>query len=102
MMLRPLTLLIACAAVCAAQGVWERKADYPLLATEVSAAVVDGKAYVVCGLTAQGSTNRMFVYDPRADTWSEAAPAPLMGGGDHCNVAAAGGKIYLLGAIRIV
>jgi uncharacterized protein (TIGR03437 family) len=99
--MRPLLGLIAIVTGAAGQGVWERKADFPILATEVSAAVIGGKAYVVCGLTAQGSSNRLFVYDPRADRWSEGAPAPLNGGGDHCNVAAAGGKLYLLGAIRI-
>lgn len=99
--MRPLIALVASAAASLAQGVWERKADYPISATEVSAAVIDGKAYAVCGLTGQGSTNRLFVYDPRADRWSEAAAAPLAGGGDHCNVAAAAGRLYLLGAIRI-
>lgn len=33
------------------------------------------------------------------DQWSEAAPAPLSNGGDHCNLAASGGKLYLLGAL---
>jgi uncharacterized protein (TIGR03437 family) len=92
---------VATAVACLAEGVWERKADFPLLATEVSAATIHGKAYVVCGLTAQGSSNRLFVYDSRMDQWAERAPAPFEGGGDHCNVAASAGKLYLLGAIRI-
>jgi uncharacterized protein (TIGR03437 family) len=99
--MRALGPLLAAAAISFAQGVWERKADFPLSATEVSSAVIDGKVYVVCGLTAQSSSNRLFVYDPRSDRWSELAPAPIEGGGDHCNVAAAGGKLYLLGAIRV-
>ena len=84
-----------------AQGVWERRAEYPIQATEVSAAALGGKVYAVCGLTASGSVSRLFVYDPRRDEWSEGAATPLEGGADHCNVAAAGGKLYLLGAIRI-
>ena len=96
----PLALLIA-ATTCLAQGIWERKADFPLVATEVSAAVIGGKAYVVCAFMAQGASNRLFMYDPRIDQWTERAPAPIDGGGDHCNVAAAGGKLYLLGAIRV-
>lgn len=92
-----LPLLIAASAE--AQGVWERLADYPLEIFEVSAAALDGRIYSVCGLAASGATNRMFVYDPRVDQWSEAAPAPLQNGGDHCNLAAAGGKLYLLGAL---
>jgi uncharacterized protein (TIGR03437 family) len=81
------------------QGVWERRANYPISATEVSAAEIDGKIYAVCGLTAAGPTNGLFIYDPSRDVWTAGAPAPVAG--DHCNVAAAGGKLYLLGAIRI-
>ncbi|HET8549409.1 MAG TPA: kelch repeat-containing protein, partial [Bryobacteraceae bacterium] len=82
-------------------GIWESRALYPLEATEVSGAAIDGRVYVVCGLTRQGSTNRLFRYDPRVDSWTELAPLPIAGGADHCNVAAAGGKLYVLGAIRI-
>jgi hypothetical protein len=88
-------------AICSihAQGVWERRATYPISATEVSAAEIDGKVYAVCGLTADGPTNGLFIYDPSRDVWSAGAPAPVAD--DHCNVAAANGKLYLLGAIRI-
>lgn len=81
------------------QGVWERRANYPLSATEVSAAEIDGKIYAVCGLTPDGPTNGLFIYDPSRDAWTAGATAPVAG--DHCNVAAANGKFYLLGAIRI-
>jgi uncharacterized protein (TIGR03437 family) len=82
-------------------GIWERRAPYPLVSTEVSGATIDGLVYVVCGLTPQGSSNRLHQYDPRTDTWIERASLPIEGGADHCNVAAAGGKLYVLGAIRI-
>jgi uncharacterized protein (TIGR03437 family) len=80
------------------QGVWERRANYPIEATEVSAAAIDGKVYAVCGLAAAGSTNALFVYDPVVDRWRRGAPLPVAGA-DHCNVAAAGGKLYLLGGL---
>jgi len=96
-----LILLGADAASAQFIGIWERRAPYPLQATEVSGAAIDGLVYVVCGLTEQGSTNRLFRYDPRRDLWMELASVPLTGGADHCNVAAAGGKLYVLGAIRI-
>jgi N-acetylneuraminic acid mutarotase len=83
------------------QGVWETRASYPIEATEVSSAAIDGKVYSVCGLTPRGSVNSLFIYDPYTDAWKTGAPAPIAGGGDHCNVAAANGKLYLLGAIRI-
>ncbi len=83
------------------QGVWERRADYPIAATEVSAAAIDDKVYAVCGLTSTASVPSLYIYDPRVDAWSQGASAPVPGGADHCNVAAAGGKLYLVGAIRI-
>ena len=42
-----------------------------------------------------------FVMIPRIDSWRELANLPIEGGADHCNVAAAGGKLYVLGSIRI-
>jgi len=82
-------------------GIWERRAPYPVASTEVSGAVIDGFVYVVCGLTPQGSSSRLYRYDPRSDTWLERASVPIEGGADHCNVAAAAGKLYVLGAIRV-
>jgi uncharacterized protein (TIGR03437 family) len=84
-----------------AQGLWERRANYPIEATEVSAATIGSRIYVVCGLTPTGSTNSLFIYDTRIDSWSAGPPVPIPSGADHCNVAAAGGRLYLLGAIRI-
>lgn len=94
--------LLMCAVVVApatvwAQGVWERRADYPVEATEVSAAVIGGKVYAVCGFVLGGSTNALYIYDPFRDAWQAGAPIPIAGGADHCNVAAAGGKLYLVG-----
>ncbi|MGK4003222.1 kelch repeat-containing protein [Sorangium sp. So ce1036] len=65
---------------------------------EHSVVALDGKVYVIAGLDAdQRNTGRVEVYDPRAGTWSEAAPLPL--GLNHANVAAVNGKIYLLGGM---
>ncbi|MFN0101884.1 MAG: kelch repeat-containing protein [Bryobacteraceae bacterium] len=94
------TLLLTTCSV-PGQGVWERRADYPLSATEVSAAAIDRRVYAVCGLTDSGSTSNLYIYDTVTDTWTTGAPAPIAGGADHCNVAAANGRLYLLGAIRI-
>ncbi len=97
-----------CAAWCAAgafstaawaQGVWETRAPYPIEATEVSAAAIEGKVYALCGLTRGGSTNALYVYDPFTDTWRAGASIPIAGGADHCNLAAAGGKLYLVGGL---
>ncbi len=81
------------------QGVWERRAPYPIEATEVSAAVIDGKVFAVCGLIRSGRTNALFIYDPATDAWREGARLPVAVGADHCNVAAVGGKLYVLGGL---
>ncbi|MGH9786125.1 MAG: Kelch repeat-containing protein [Terriglobia bacterium] len=83
-------------------GVWETRAPFPLEATEVAAAAIGDKVYVLGGLTTAGSTNRLFIYDAFTDTWKEGAPLPVAGGVDHANVAALDGKIYFLGGIRIL
>ena len=96
-----LFLLGAQLAIGQGTGVWEQRAPYPIEATEVSGASIDGFVYIVCGLTAAGSTSRLFRYDPRIDSWRELASLPIAGGADHCNVAATAGKLYVLGAIRV-
>ena len=55
----------------------------------------------MCGLAATGSTSDVFIYNPALDEWTRGAPVPIPGGADHCNVAAANGRLYLAGAIRI-
>jgi uncharacterized protein (TIGR03437 family) len=95
-------LLFPCGAQIATRpGVWETRAPLPIEATEVSSAALNGKIYTMCGITRSGNSDALFIYDPRTDAWSRGASIPIAGGADHCNVAAANGKIYLLGAIRI-
>ncbi len=100
--MRTLAAIVLLGASAAAQiGMWETRAPYPLEATEVAAAAIGAKVYVVGGLIRAGSTNRLFIYDPFTDTWLEGAPLPILGGVDHPNVAAVSGKVYFLGGIRI-
>lgn len=94
-------LCFLCAVALQGQGLWERRAAYPIEATEVSAATLDGRVYALCGLLPDGkNTATLYIYDPYLDAWSEGPPVPIEGGGDHCNVAAANGKLYVLGALR--
>ena len=97
-------VLLVCAAALQAQteGVWESRAPFPLALTEVSAAPIGDKVYVVCGMQANGvRSNRLFVYDTASDAWQERAPLPIARGADHCNVSSAGGKLYFTGGIRL-
>src|SRR5262245_58218486 len=87
------------AGMALAQGVWESRASDPIEATEVSSAAMEGKVYALCGITPRGSVNALFIYDRFTDTWGQGVSIPIGGGADHCNVAAVGGKLYLLGGL---
>ncbi|MCB1021212.1 MAG: galactose oxidase, partial [Acidobacteria bacterium] len=97
-------VLLACAAALQAQteGAWASRAPVPLALAEASAATLGDEVYVVCGVVAPGQfSNRLFAYDPGADSWRERAPLPIPGGVERCNVAASAGKLYLAGSIRV-
>ena len=99
---KPLAVLaFAPFAIAQGQGVWERRASFPMEAAGVSAATVFGqKLYAVCGITAKGAVSSLFIYDPAVDEWTSGAPLPVEGGARDCNVAASAGKLYVLGALR--
>ena len=88
-------------ALAAAQGFWEARAPLPAAATEVATAELGGTIYTTCGIERNGRRVPLYAYDPRTDVWTQAADNPIEGTADHCNIAAAAGKLYLLGAIRI-
>ncbi|MEU6369524.1 kelch repeat-containing protein [Streptomyces sp. NPDC046931] len=69
---------------------------------EHGVAAVGAKVYVIGGIITDPAvgfvtTGRVEVYDTRRDTWSDAAPLPVAM--NHANVAAVGGRIYVLGGL---
>ncbi|GAA3779572.1 kelch repeat-containing protein [Plantactinospora mayteni] len=69
---------------------------------EHSVAAVGGRIYVMGGILPNPAggvttTDRVEVYDPRHDSWSQAAPLPVAM--NHPNVAAVGGRLYVLGGL---
>src|SRR5262245_34860983 len=91
------TVLLAalCAAAqlpeCTGRGTWETRAPFPIEATEVAAAAIGTRVYVLGGFLPSGaSSNRMFVYEAQRDTWAERAPLPIEGGVNHANLVSAG------------
>jgi N-acetylneuraminic acid mutarotase len=86
-----------------AQGVWTTRAPAPTKRTEVAAAAVNGKIYVVGGfsepslsnLTNLAITNAVEEYDPAANTWAARASLPV--GLHHTGIATLGGRIYVAG-----
>ncbi|TDD11981.1 Kelch repeat-containing protein [Nonomuraea diastatica] len=69
---------------------------------EHSVAALGHRVYVIGGIVPNpaggvAATGRTEVYDTRRDTWSEAAPLPVVM--NHPNVATVGGRIYVLGGL---
>jgi len=64
-------------AYSSASDSWQALAEKPVAVANIGAAVVDGMVYVPGGLDASGQALTIHeVYDPRADAWHTAAPAP--------------------------
>ena len=78
---------------------WTLGADMPFAAGSSSSAVVNGKVYVAGGIVYSGgtgnTTNRVAMYDPATNTWTEKAPMPQ--GRNHAAAATDGGKLYIFG-----
>lgn len=97
----PLVLLCALPVNAATQATWMRKASAPFAVTEVGAAVLQGKLYVVGGGAQRGqgadvpvsATNLMF--DPQTNSWHERSPLPQPL--SHVGVTAYAGKLYAIG-----
>ncbi|KAK0644154.1 hypothetical protein B0T16DRAFT_438335 [Cercophora newfieldiana] len=57
---------------------WKKAASLPISVNHANAAVVDGKMYVLGGMTGAnwGGTPRSWVYDPATDKWTSIAAMP--------------------------
>lgn len=77
-----LYLQVACLLVMhvsQAQGVWEKKADFPELRDMAVAFSIEGFGYVGTGTDTVKLTNDFWKYDPVDDTWEEVASMPTLG-----------------------
>jgi N-acetylneuraminic acid mutarotase len=81
---------------------WTKKKPMPLAAHHVAVAELNGKIYHFGGFVLPESgppawvpINNAWEYDPAADTWRALAPMPTKRGA--AAVAAAGGKLYVIG-----
>ena len=77
-------------------GQWITRPALPTPRQEMPHAVLDGKIYVIGGITgAQTASNVVEVYDPATGLWSTATSMPVSM--HHLTLAAAHGKLYVLG-----
>jgi N-acetylneuraminic acid mutarotase len=87
-------------------GTWTALAPAPTKRTEVTAAVLDGKIYVIGGfaepslsnLSSLTITDRVEVYDPATNAWTVRAPLPV--GLHHAAAVVAGNRLYVIGGYR--
>ncbi|HBP88452.1 MAG TPA: galactose oxidase [Nitrospiraceae bacterium] len=88
------------------QGVWDSAAPAPIKRTEVAAAAVNGRMYVVGGFEEPGFGNflnfaitpALQEYDPSTDRWTTKAPMPV--GLHHVGIGESGGKLYVIGGYK--
>jgi N-acetylneuraminic acid mutarotase len=75
---------------------WTLGSPMPTPRTEIAAAIMDGKIYIVGGKTKTELTDVVEVYDPSSDTWStniSRLPLPI----DHIGLDTYNGKLYAVG-----
>ena len=78
-----------------AEGRWKEGAPLPVRRAGMGVASLEGKAYIIGGINAEGTTNRTDIYDINTNQWQEGQPRPVALG----NVAAIalGGNILVPG-----
>jgi N-acetylneuraminic acid mutarotase len=94
-----LVLALYLASIClAAENTWTTKAGMPTARSYLSASVVDGKIYVIGGLSNQTiSIPTVEVYDPVSNTWERKADMPTARLGLSTSVV--DGRIYAIGGL---
>jgi N-acetylneuraminic acid mutarotase len=76
---------------------WTKKADMPLPISKAKAAFVNGKIYLIGGITPQshGFSTTNYEYDPASDSWTRKKDIPT--GRINYALAVILGKIYVIG-----
>lgn len=88
-------VLTACASEPEPDGNgWQDRATAPSARTEVAAAVLDGRIWVVGELTESGATAEVARYDPAADTWTEGPRLPEPR--HHTGIAGDGSRLWVV------
>ena len=81
------------------KGQWRKGPALQTERTEVSAAVLGGKIYVIGGFQKGiGTSTTVEVFDPQTGQWSLSKPLPLAL--DHTAAVVVGNKLYVIGGYR--
>jgi N-acetylneuraminic acid mutarotase len=101
-----IALPVSAAEVQQDSGGWRTAAPAPMKRTEVAAATLGGKIYVVGGFEEPSLgnvlnfaiTHALEEYDPATDRWTAKAPMPV--GLHHVGIGVAGGRLYVVGGYK--
>jgi N-acetylneuraminic acid mutarotase len=93
--LAPIALSPVARAAPSDSGRWERRAEAGVVRSEVAAAVLGDRIYLVGGLTSAGPTDAVEEYDPAADRWRTRTPLPQRV--HHPAAASWNGRLYVMG-----
>ena len=88
------------------RGAWKSMASARTARTEVAAAAIGGKIYVVGGFSEPSMSNIKDLaittlveeYDPTTDHWTTRAPLPV--GLHHVGIGVAGNRVYVIGGFK--
>jgi N-acetylneuraminic acid mutarotase len=88
------------------RGTWRTAAPAPMKRTEVAAAAIGGKIYVVGGFEEPSLGNVLNLaitpaveeYDPSADRWAAKTAMPV--GLHHVGIGVVGGRLYIIGGYK--
>ncbi len=74
---------------------WATKTSMPIAKKEAASVVVDGEIYVIGGMTLDGSSESVEVYDPEDDEWDADSIADMPLASPGCKAVVLDGKIYV-------
>ena len=83
----------------AEDGPWEVKKPAPVERSEVAAAALDDRVYVIGGFLKDGIADLVEEYDPADDRWREKAPLPRPL--HHTAAAAVNNMVYVIGGFSM-
>ena len=85
------------AAQCA--GSWETFAPMPSSRQEVGVGVLNGRIYVIGGLSSGQSVNTVERFDRESNSWEQVADLPAGEPLNHVGVAAVGDRLFVIGGL---
>jgi DNA-binding CsgD family transcriptional regulator len=78
---------------------WRTGAQMPTPRTHLAVAAHNGLVYAIGGVSDDGATDQVEIYDPEADAWTSGSPKPTAAG--YVSAVVVGDQIYVPGGIGV-